>query len=243
MALEAIILVAGSGVRLRPLTLERPKCLLEVGGRTILERLLDRLADAGVSHAVLVTGYLASAVEQHLQRHPPLFPVTLTPNPEYATTNNVVSVLTARPATSGDSIVLCDGDVVLHGDALRRLAADPAECALLVDTGARLAQEEMKVILDLRGNVARLSKELDPERCSGESIGIQKVGGAALAVLWSALETLVSSGRTDVFYEEAFQRLIDAGVIFRTVPLASDDWTEIDSLEDLTEARARFEGR
>jgi choline kinase len=208
-----------------------------------LERLFDRLADAGVSHGVLVTGYLAPAVELHLQRHPPPFPITLTPNPDYATTNNVVSVLAARLATSADTLVLCDGDVVLHGDALRRLAADPAECALLVDTEARLAHEEMKVILDPRGNVVRLSKALDPERCSGESIGIQKIGGATLAALWSALETLVASGRTDVFYEEAFQRLIDAGAIFRPVPLASDDWTEIDSLEDLTEARARFTGR
>src|SRR5262245_47042961 len=107
---EAVILAAGTGSRLRPLTLDTPKCLLDVGGRTLLSRQLERIAAAGIQRAVIVTGYLADRVEEHLQRHPAQIEVALAPNPEYATTGNCMSVLAARPQVTGRGIVICDGD-------------------------------------------------------------------------------------------------------------------------------------
>jgi choline kinase len=243
MRKQAVVLVAGSSLRLRPLTDATPKCLLEVGGSTILDRLLERLADAGVTRGVLVTGYLAHRIEQHLDRSPPPLELTLAPNPDYATTNNAVSLLAARAHLGPGSLIVCDGDVVLHGDALHRLLSEPAPCALLVDGQTALGGEEMKVLLDEQGRVTRLSKALDPAASAGESIGIQKVDGAALDLLWPTLGDLVKSGKTQVFYEAAFQQMIDAGTLFRAVPITSDEWTEIDSLADLEDARARFVSR
>ena len=243
MRKQAVVLVAGSSLRLRPLTDATPKCLLEVGGSTILDRLLERLADAGVTRAVLVTGYLAHCIEEHLDRSPPPVELTLAPNPDYATTNNAVSLLTARPHVGPGSLIICDGDVVLHGDALRRLLSEPSPCALLVDGQTARGEEEMKVQLDEHGRVTLLSKTLDPAKSAGESIGIQKVSGAALSRLWPTLGDLVKSGQTQVFYEAAFQQMIDAGTRFRAVPITSDEWTEIDSIADLEDARARFVSR
>lgn len=243
MDLTAIILAAGSGTRLRPLTLDTPKCLLDVGGQTILGRQLERIAAAGIPRAVVVTGYLAEKVEAALQHTPTPIPVTLAPNPDYATTGNCMSVLAARDAIRSGGIVLCDGDVVLTGDALTRLAESAAGCALLLDTSARLAQEEMKALLDGHGNVRRLSKQLVPLECAGESIGIQKVAGPALPIFWSTLEAMRESGDTQGYYEDAFQRMIHAGVTFRTVPIGHHEWTEIDDLADLEDARSRFAGR
>jgi choline kinase len=237
---QAVILAAGSARRLRPLTDTTPKCLLDVGGRAILDLLLDRLSEAGVTKAVVVTGHLCERIERHLSDRPPPLPVNLAWNQAFATTNNVVSLLCARPYLSSDALVICDGDVVLRGDALQRLLLEPVDCALLVDREARLADEEMKVGVDQSGLVRQLSKELHPTAAAGESIGIQKVGGAPLSRLWSVLEQLVESGRTDVFYEAAFQQLIDAGIPFRSVPVTSEDWIEIDSAEDLAEARKRL---
>ena len=124
MDLTAIILAAGLGSRLRPLTDETPKPLLDVGGRTILARQLERIAAAGIPRAVVVTGYRAEQVEEHLRHHPPPIEVRLAPNPLYATTGNCMSVLAAREHCAGRGIVICDGDVVLSGDALVRLVAD-----------------------------------------------------------------------------------------------------------------------
>jgi choline kinase len=239
---QAAVLVAGSATRLRPLTDTTPKCLLEVGGRAILDRLLDHLAAAGIERAVLVTGYLSERIEAHLAGRRLPLEVRFTPNHEYATTNNVVSLLCARPELGPGTVVICDGDVVLQGDPIGRLMAHASDCALLVDHDATLAEEEMKITLDAAGRVRHLSKQLDPATAAGESIGIQKVGGTALARLWPVLEGLVSSGRTGVFYETAFQQLIDEAVPFHAVPVTSDDWIEIDSAEDLALARSRFPG-
>ncbi len=175
---QAIILAAGSGTRLRPLTLTTPKCLIDVGGKTILARQLERLAAAGIHRVVIVTGFLAEDVTAHLQQQPPVgMEIRLAPNPDFATTGNCMSVLAARAQVDARGIVLCDGDVVLTGDALTRLTAERSPSALLLDTETQLAEEEMKAELDDRGQVRRLSKQLDPAAAAGESIGIQKVGG------------------------------------------------------------------
>jgi choline kinase len=241
MSLTAVILAAGYGSRLRPLTDETPKCLLEIGGMTILARQLERITAAGIPRAVVVTGHLADRVESHLQAAPPPIPVLLAPNPDYAVTGNCMSVLAARGRVAdGAGIVLCDGDVVLTGNALARLAADPAPSALLLDTETRLADEEMKALLDTQGNVRRLSKQLAPAKSAGESIGIQKISGPALPIFWATLESMKEAGDTHGYYEDAFQRMIHAGVTFRTVPIRHDEWTEIDDLADLEDARSRF---
>lgn len=242
MDYQAVILAAGSGSRLRPLTLDTPKCLLEVGGRTILSRQLDQIAAAGIDRAVVVTGYLADRVEDHLRRHPPPVPVALAPNAEWATTGNCMSVLTARPQVTAGGIVLCDGDVVLQGDALRRLVSDAAACGLLLDRETRLGEEEMKALVDGRGAVRRVSKQLNPAEAAGESIGVQKVSGPALQILWATLDAMREAGDTGGYYEDAFQRMLQAGVSFHTVLIGHHEWTEIDDLADLEDARARFAG-
>lgn len=240
MDYQAVILAAGSGTRLRPLTEETPKCLLDVGGHTILGRQLERIAAAGIRRAVIVTGYLADRVEEHLRRHPPALEVTLAPNPDYATTGNCMSVLAARGRVDGRGVVICDGDVVLTGDCLSRLMQHPSSCGLLLDVETKLGDEEMKAQLDEKGYVRRLSKQIAPADAAGESIGIQKVSGPALPILWATLDAMRDGGDTGGYYEDAFQRMMQAGVTFQTVPIGHHEWTEIDDLADLEDARARF---
>ncbi len=243
MEFTALILAAGLGSRLRPLTDDTPKCLLDVGGQTILARQLERVVAAGIRRAVVVTGYLGAQVEEHLRRRPEQLEVVTAANPDYATTGNSMSVLAGRAGVSTRGIVICDGDVVLTGDALNRLVADPAPSALLVDQETSLGAEEMKVLLDSGGNVRRLAKPLDPAACAGESIGVQKVSGPALPIFWATLEAMQAAGDTQGYYEDAFQRMINAGVSFRTVAIGHHEWTEIDDVADLEDARARFGGR
>lgn len=243
MDFTALILAAGLGSRLRPLTDTTPKCLLDVGGKTILARQLERVAAAGIRRAVVVTGYLGDLVEAHLRGAAQSLEVVTAPNPDYATTGNCMSVLAARGAVATGGVVICDGDVVLTGDALSRLVADPSASALLLDRETPLGGEEMKALVDGAGGVRRLAKELDPAACAGESIGIQKVSGPALPIFWATLEAMRSAGDTQGYYEDAFQRMIAAGVSFRTVPIGHHEWTEIDDLADLEDARARFGGR
>lgn len=111
--LTAVVLVAGTGTRLRPLTNDRPKCLVDVGGRAILARLLDRLARAGVTRACLATGHRAAALDEHFARHPSPLAIQLVANPRFATTNNAYSLKTTESVVGSGGFLLCDGDVLL----------------------------------------------------------------------------------------------------------------------------------
>jgi choline kinase len=242
MTTLAVVLAAGQGTRLLPLTADTPKCLVDVGGRPLLGRMLDALAAAGIVRAIVVTGHRAERVEAYLAARPQPLRVGTARNAAYATTNNAASLAAARQAIGADSFVLCDGDVIVSGGALPALLAAPEPCTLVTDCGATLAGEEMKVQVDASGLVTRLSKGLDPKRCIGESIGVQKLGGPALPRLWDEMDAVLSVDAATAYYEDVFQRLIDRGVRFGTSAVAPDGWIEIDDMVDLEAARRRFGG-
>lgn len=236
---EAVILAAGIGSRLGSHTNGLPKCLLPIGAQPILLRLLDQLRGIGIKRAVIVTGHCRDALAAELTRRLPPLEIALAENPEYRTTNTAHSLLAARPAVEGD-FLLCDGDVVLAPGLLESLSAAPEPCAILLDSGGPVDAEAMKATLAPGDRVLSLSKTLAPDRADGESLGVQKLGGPSVALLWETLEELRREGKTGAFYEEAFQRLIERGVSFTAVRVPPASWVEIDDAVDLQRAQARF---
>lgn len=236
----AVILAAGQGLRLLPMTAASPKCLIQIGGRTLLARMLDALAAAGIDRAIVVTGYLSDRVDAYLDAHEVPLSVTTVRNPDYATTNNAASLAVARPVIGDEAFLLFDGDVIFSESPLPALLAAAEPCTLAVDRGAPLADEEMKVQVDDTGLVAQLSKQLDPRVCIGESIGVQKLGGPALSLMWDELGLVVRSDSATAYYEDVFQRLIDRGIPFGVSDVTPGSWLEIDDSADLAAARQRF---
>ncbi len=241
-ALAAVVLVAGTGTRLRPLTDDRPKCLVEVGGRAILDRLLERLAAGGIRDAVLATGHCASSLSAHFARHPAPLAVSFVDNPRFATTNNAYSLFTTRSVVSGRGFLLCDGDVLLAPGVVERLVQHPSANALLVEPRDDMGEEEMKAQVTA-GRAVGLAKTLDASAAFGESIGIQKIGRASSAALFATLEAMMGAGGEGQYYEAAFQRMIDGGTEFSAVSVAGEEWIEIDDVADLARAEARFKAR
>jgi choline kinase len=240
---DAILLVAGMGSRLRPLTDDRPKCLLEVGGEPLLVRLLRQLGGLGVERVVLATGYLSAVLEAVLQPYDGLPQLIVAPNRAYETTNNAESLRVAMNHLEGRSFLLCDGDVLLRDDrALALLARDPRANVLTMIARDDLGEEEMKIVADSEtGQIHGLSKKLDPQQCHGESLGLQKVGGPTLAILAARLEAMSEAERASAYYEDIFAALIEQGHRFYALPVAAEGWTEIDTVEDLEAARRMYE--
>ena len=236
--MRAVILAAGTSSRLYPLTADVPKALLEVAGRSILDRMLDALADAGIPRVVIVTGYRADRIEDHVRHRARSVDIVMIRNAAYATTNNAASLAVAQGAVGGDGFVLCDGDVVCAASPFPALLASPDDSAIVVDRGAALDEEAMKVAIDARHRVTRLSKQLDAKTSAGESIGVQKIGGAALPALWRALDEIVATRAATAYYEDAFQQLIDRGVPFGVTSVAPGTWREVDDAADLEAARS-----
>ena len=236
----AVILAAGQGTRLLPLTAASPKCLIQIGGRPLLARILDALAAAGLERAIVVTGYLSDRVDAYLEATDLPLGVITVRNPDYATTNNAASLAMARQAIGDDAFLLSDGDVIFSESPLPALLAAAEPCTLAVDRGAPLADEEMKVLVDEAGLVAQLSKRLDPRACIGESIGVQKLGGPALSLMWDELAAVLRDNAATAYYEDVFQRLIDRGIPFGVSDVTPGSWMEIDDCADLDVARRRF---
>lgn len=230
----AVILAAGLGRRISARTNGGPKALLDLHGRTLLDRSLDALATAGFREVVVVTGHGAVAVRATLPGRPAGISVRERWNPEYATANNIVSVLTVGDAV-GDGFCLLNCDVTFDPSILADVAALDDGNWLVVDGDEPLGDEEMKVALDGDGRLTRISKLLDPATSAGEYIGICRFDPRGAATLMASARRLVDAGRADLYYEDAIDAAA-AELAMRVSWTRGRAWTEVDDEEDFRRA-------
>jgi choline kinase len=238
-----MVLAAGAGRRLRPDTDVLPKTLLPVAGQTtILDIGLRNLAAVGLRDVVVVVGHGAGAISGRAADLEATHGVTLTlvHNDRAQEWNNAYSLWLAREYFAR-GVLLINGDTVHPVSVEKTLLAARAErgaadVILAVDSVKRLGHEEMKVILDDRGLLARITKQMDPARAFGEYIGATLIGPAAAVPLASALE---ATWRRDPgrYYEDGYQELTDRGDAIAVAPIGALDWVEVDNHEDLRRAR------
>jgi choline kinase len=236
---NAVILAAGVGSRLRPLTDDKPKALVPVGRRTILAHALDALRAAGVERLVVASGYREDALQAALREAP--FEVVFRKNPRYESTQNSVSLAMCRDALERDAFFRLDGDVVFDAAILSRLDSEAIPISTAVDSRRALDLEAMKVRVDPRtGLIAEFGKGIALSAASGESIGIERISMDASAPLFDALDEAGRRGETHLYYEDVYSRMIATGTRARAVEVGDLRWCEIDSREDLAQAERLF---
>lgn len=232
--MRAIILAAGVGWRLKPHTEETPKCLLELGGKTLLRRYLEAFAALGIPEAVLVVGYRKEQVAAEAARGPAEVLVRVVENDRYAR-GNILSLWHARQEFD-DDVLIMDADVLFPQEMLARLLATPDRNAIAVDEQFQDTGEEQKVLCE-DGWVVEVTKKIgqDP-RIRGEAIGMLRLSGEAAEILRGILEEFIETGKDSLEYEDAFREL--AGEVpIGVVEVGDLPWVEIDFPEDLTRAR------
>ena len=231
-----VILAAGMARRLRPLTDTRPKCLLTVGERTLLQRTVDAMTGAGIDELVVVTGYRAEMLRTFLTEHYPSLDIHFIHNADYEHNNNIFSLWLTRPYTDGRDFVLMDSDILFDPAVLPYLLK--SEGTVLAVNRHELGDEEIKVITDADGYVTEISKTCSIEAAIGESVGIEKMMADYSTALFRELEQMIErEGLIDVFYERAFERLIPQGHCFRAVDTTSFFSIELDTVEDFNRAK------
>lgn len=227
--LTAIILAAGRGRRLGPLTDDRPKCLLEVGGCTLIQHQLGALRTEGIEKVVVVVGYHAEAIQNQINGR-----ARCLVNQRHESTNSLYSLWLAREAARGGFLLL-NADVLFAPEILRRVLASPHPNALAVERRARFEPEEMKV--ELEGDRIRaLSKELEPGRAHAENVGVLKFSPVGARALLGKMEELLAQGAEREFCPYAFNAIAPHHPL-RAVPIEGLPWIEIDFVEDLRRAR------
>ena len=228
-----VILAAGMAKRLRPLTDTRPKCLLEVNGRSLLERTIEAMRGAGIKEFVVVTGYRAEMIRERLAGLPGF---TFLDNIDYEHNNNIFSLWMAGQIVRGKDFLLMDSDILCDPAAVKRIAQEP-DSALAVNRH-ELGEEEMKVVVDKEGRITEISKTCRPEDAMGESVGIEKITADYSKALYKELDTMIEKeGLIDIFYERAFERLIPQGHTFRVVDTTEYFSYELDTPEDFLRAQ------
>ena len=231
--MTAVILAAGIASRLRPLTNNIPKSLIEVGGKALLQRILESLKQNGIRRIVLVTGYLSEMIESFVLLLNLGIDIEFIDNPVFEQTNNNYSLWLSRPAVSGQGIILLDADILFDQRILARLLASPHDDALIMRASNHLGHEEIKCELNEDGAVARIGKHLDPKKSAGESLGIEKFSPSTTARLFDVLSRRHVHNE---FYEESFQEVIDGGARIFAVESGGLPCMEIDTPDDLQAA-------
>lgn len=240
--MKAIILSAGQGKRLLPLTETTPKCLLAVDGdRPALEVQLRVLAACGIRRATVMTGFGADKVEDFLAGcRLPDIDVTTRFNPFFAVSNNLATCWTALPEMTGD-FVLLNGDTLFEPAVLDRLLRAPtAPITLAVNRKAAYDDDDMKVTVHADRRLAAVGKTLAPETVHGESIGLMTFRGRGVAAFRAALE---SAMRDPAALQRWYLSVIHD--LAATLPVAvcfieGSWWAETDTPADLAEVRTHF---
>lgn len=232
---KAVILAAGQGSRLLPLTEKRPKCLVELSGKTVLGWQIEALAAAGVGEIVVVTGFGAEAVDEHLialvAAHPDIT-IRTRYNPFYKSSDNLASCWLVRDEFQGNCMLI-NGDTLFSPRIARTLLEAPdAPAVITIDQKDAYDDDDMKT--ELNGHYLKdVGKTLDPAKVSGEAIGMIRLSGDGGPKLADALDQQIRSGSgLRKWYLSAVADLArDNLVTYHSIK--GETWGEIDDHNDL----------
>lgn len=239
--MKVVLLAAGVGSRIRPLTNDKPKSLLAVNGKSILERMITNVANVGLRDIVIISGYLEDQLKEFVSIKFPDLNIEFIRNEAYEGTNTGYSLLLTRDFINGDDFIKFDADVIFEEKVLKKLINSEFETALCIDTNIHLDKEEVKVITDDAGMVLQVGKKLDPTLCKGESIGIEKIGKEAGKLLFEELGRLMENkANWKEYYDDSYTTLVNQGVKFGAVDITGLKWVEVDTHEDYARAKSIF---
>jgi choline kinase len=236
---KAILLAAGVARRLAPLTDHTHKCLLPIGSRSLLDRMLEALAACGVAESVIVVGHCQDQVRAAAGTTRSGMRIRYVENPEYQK-GSILSLWCARGTLLEDSTLVMDADVLFPRIFLERLIASPAASALLLDRGFSDTGEEVKLYA-VADRVIALGKKFVPEKWEviGEGIGFFKCSPEhAPEYIRLLAESIQETGGANE-YEDALHRLL-ARVPVGWVDVTGLPWTEVDFAEDLGRANVEI---
>jgi choline kinase len=243
--MKAIILSAGQGRRLLPLTQAIPKCLIRVQGeRSILELQLRALAACGVERATVMTGFGSERVEQEIGRIAVTGLTVRTQfNPVYQTTDNLITAWLARDQMNED-FVLLNGDTLFEPEVLRRLLdAEVNPISIAVDRKPYYDDDDMKVACGPRARVRAIGKKLEGYEADCEAIGMTLFRGAGADAFVAALDAAVCRPESlRAWYPSVLSELAAQGRV-RAISIHGLWWAEIDCEEDLSAVRAALRRR
>jgi len=231
--MKAILISAGKGERLYPLTKNTPKSLLEVGnGLSILETQIHSLSENNIKDIVIITGFKAEQIEAKIKDYQDKINFTTVYNPFFDVSNNLISVWMARHHMTEEFISI-NGDDIFSAEVIENLLKCDNDITMVIDEKDEYDDDDMKVI-HKDGNILEVSKKIEQEKANGESVGIIKFANKGPKIYTDMLDQMVRDPKNrNVFYLKAIQEIINKGYKINYSMCKESDWAEIDFHPDL----------
>ncbi len=237
--MKAIILAAGVGSRLYPVTKNVPKCLVVVKGKSILQWQLEQYLDAGINEIIVVAGYLKEQVRAMIQEKFFGKPISIIENNEYRTTNNMYSLYLCIDKING-GFLLSNGDVVFDETIINDLVKAPNGNYICCQAGT-YDKESMKVVYDHNTNrISNISKTIDPSNAYGNSIDLYRFNKTGSQRLFSIInDIIINQNNMNSWTEVAIDSML-SDIPVEVFDIGKRRWKEIDTLTDLDDAKGMF---
>ena len=242
--MKVIILAAGEGTRLRPLTLNNPKCLVELFGKSILQWQIDIFNDFQIKNIIIVKGYLEKKIN--------LPNITYYINEKFSTTNMIETLFSARNEMN-ESIIISYGDIIFEKNVLNELLTSQADISLVVDTNwlnywkqrfKEPLDDAESLVIDDEGNISSIGQKIKKlDQAQAQYIGLMKFQGKGLEQLKSFYDqskALSKSGKNPLnpnldfnksYMTDLLQGMINNGIKIKAIHI-KNSWLELDSYND-----------
>lgn len=230
--MKAIVISAGKGSRLLPLTLQVPKCLVEVNGRAILDHQILALRAAGIEEIVIVGGYRVKQIAEHLEKALHAASISLLFNPFWSVASSIGSVWEARRHLEGPFCLL-NGDTIFDGAVIEQaLASMRPGVNLLVEPITAPEHDDMRVHVE-HGRVAAVAKDLPDEISTHRSLGVVLCPDGDGGPYRKALEVVIGGRDGYNAYHHAVVDLLARSSVVTPILNQGSQWREIDRPEDI----------
>lgn len=232
--MKALILAAGLGTRLRPITDTVPKCMVPVNGKPIIDQQIESLQKNGIVEITVIAGYLGKQLADYLNSK--YSSINIIINEVYDTTNNMYSTNLAKQELNEQDFILLNGDVFFESDIIRRLLDTKSSNAIVVDTRCFM-EESMKVVLE--NSLIKISKAITEKEAYGVSTDIYKFSAKASSSFFNIISDYIDVKKDYKQWTE-----VALNDLLKTEPFFPCDiahnWVEIDNFDDLATANNIF---
>lgn len=233
--MKALILAAGLGTRLAPITDTRPKSLVPVNGKPILIKQIENLRENGVTDITIVSGYMSEVLETEVKKNYP--EINIIESVDYATTNNMYSAWLGKDFVNNEPFLMMNADVFFDASVIKELLDEKYENAIVTDIGSYF-EESMKVI-EKDGRLIEISKQITEKDALGASIDVYKFNSVGAKAFFDKCEDYILNKKELKKWSEVALNDILSEIEFVACPLVGR-WLEIDNHEDLAKAEEIF---
>ena len=236
--MQAVILAAGTGQRLRPITDNLPKCLIQIGEKTLLEYSLDALRKSGIGEVIIVTGFLENMIKEKIGNNYKDVKITFILNEKYDRTGSMYSLSQAKSAIKDKDILLLESDLLYEPQAIKTALNSPFKDCILVSDLSN-SGDEVYICVDENFRLRDLGKNVPFEskiNALGELVGISRYSKELLELLFKKAEEDYSQGEFLRHYEEFVFSVNQLGYPVYALLCKGLAWIEIDKKEDLERA-------